>query len=327
MEGGDNNALEPVKLSYTALSTYEQCPLQYKFRYVDRLDWEPRPALSFGESLHSALEWLYSQQTPHLPELPSLLDKLDELWVSEGYSSPEEEERYREHAREILSEFYRSNSGSFRLPASVEQQFQIDMGDFLLTGKIDRLDRHPDGTYEIIDYKTNRRIPPLSRLANDLQLPIYQLASSRLWGIRPGKLTFYYLIPNQRFTTRPWSEDRLREVEDRLRRAAEDIRSGVFHPRPNPLCGWCDFSAQCPSHRSSEDGLAGLVSRYGDMMERRENIERAIRELESRLLEKWPEGETVLHSRRFSVSRSEGGSIHLSLRDQRGDEGPVSPSG
>ncbi len=317
--------METVKLSYTALSTYEQCPLQYKFRYIDRLDWEPRPALSFGESLHSALEWLYSQQTPHIPELPSLLAKLDELWVSEGYSSPEEEERYREHARQVLSEFYRSNSGSFRLPASVEQQFQIDMGDFLLTGRIDRLDRHPDGTYEIIDYKTNRKIPPLSRLANDLQLPIYQLASSRIWGIRPCKLTFYYLIPNQRFTTRPWSDERLKAVEDRLRRAADKIRSGVFYPTPNPLCYWCDFTSLCPSYKASESGLAGLVSRYGDMIERRNNIERAIRELESRLLEEWPEGTSVLRSKRFMVTRTESGSLLLNQHYECGDEDLSSP--
>ena len=76
--------MEQVKLSYTALSTYEQCPLQYRFRYIDRLDWKPRPALSFGQSLHAALESLYSQQTPHFPDLPTLLAMLDEVWVSDG---------------------------------------------------------------------------------------------------------------------------------------------------------------------------------------------------------------------------------------------------
>ena len=57
---------------------------EYRFRYIDRLDWKPRPALSFGQSLHAALESLYSQQTPHFPDLPTLLAMLDEVWVSDG---------------------------------------------------------------------------------------------------------------------------------------------------------------------------------------------------------------------------------------------------
>jgi DNA helicase-2/ATP-dependent DNA helicase PcrA len=315
--------VEQVKLSYTALSTYEQCPLQYRFRYVDRLDWKPRPALSFGQSLHAALESLYSQQTPHFPDLSALLAMLDEVWVSEGYADAEEEERYREHAREVLTEFYRTNSASFRLPASLEQPFQLDLGDILLSGKIDRLDRHPDGTYEIIDYKTNRKIPPLSRLANDLQLPIYQLAATTLWGIRPGKLTFYYLLPNQRFSTRPWDEEKLQVLHRRLRAAADGIRNGSFQPNPNPLCPWCDFIGLCPAAPSAEDGLSGLVARYGDLLRRKRDLDDAIRELESRITDAWPEGEHTVHSRRFALSRlEEDGAVSFRLvEDGPHDEG------
>jgi RecB family exonuclease len=308
--------VERTRLSYTSFSTYQQCPLQYRFRYVDRLDWQPRPALSFGESLHAALEWFYSGQTPHPPDLPSLLRQLEKVWVSEGYADAEEEERYLEHAREVLTVFHRANAPRYRLPASVEQPFQVDMGDFLLTGRIDRLDRHPDGTYEIIDYKTNRKLPPLARLSEDYQLPLYQLAATRVWGIKPGKLTLYYLLPNQRFTTRPWSEERLESMVEELRATAEAIARGLFPPRPNHLCPWCDFASLGPEAPSSEGGLAGLIDRYADLLERRVGLDRLIGELERKLVEEWPEGRKTLHSRRHRLMRlSEGGAPHFRLDD------------
>ncbi len=177
----------PIRLSYSSINTYEQCPLQYRYRYVDRLEWEPKPALSFGNSLHEALEWFYSVKTPHPPDLAELLSRLSSVWVKEGYADEAEEGRYFEHAQEVLTTFYRANVGRFRMPVAVEQRFQLELEGFVLTGKIDRMDRHDDGSYEILDYKTNRKLPPRNKLAVDLQLPIYQYAAGQVWGVVPGQ--------------------------------------------------------------------------------------------------------------------------------------------
>ena len=37
------NPDEAPRLSYTSMDTYERCPLQYRFRYVDRLFAAARP--------------------------------------------------------------------------------------------------------------------------------------------------------------------------------------------------------------------------------------------------------------------------------------------
>jgi RecB family exonuclease len=299
------NSGEELRLSYSSISTYEKCPLQYKCRYVDRLEYAPSPALSFGSSLHAALEWLYSVKTPHPPDLPSLLARLDEEWVSEGYADESEESRYREHAVEVLTNFYQRNLADFRLPASLEEYFALDLEDFVLTGKIDRIDRLPDGSYEIIDYKTNRKLPRKDRLASDLQLPIYQYAASREFGIRPSKLTFYYLLPDQRFSTRPWDEERLLRMLEELRGVARAVRSGEFGPTPNPLCPWCDFKELCPSPPASEDEkwLARLVDKYADLERRRLVLEGMMEGLSAELEEAWPEGDEVFHSRRNALRR------------------------
>ncbi len=244
-----------MKLSYSEISTYQNCPLSYRLRYVEGRPAEPGPALSFGKSIHSALEWLYSCPTPDPPVLSDLVEQLETCWLSEGYSSVEEEARYFYQARSALELYYRNNilkdPGQFRVPAALEYKFRVDLGFCELSGVIDRLDKTPDGGFEIFDYKTNRRLPPARRLAEDLQLPLYQIAAEKIWEIPVESVTFHYVLLDHRhtmFVTGERVESALAEVE----RVAGCIQSNEFQPRRNNLCPWCDFLDEC-------DLMAGKV--------------------------------------------------------------------
>jgi RecB family exonuclease len=272
-----------LRLSYSSVSLYEKCPLSYRFRYVDGLEIEPTPYLTFGRTLHQALQWLYGRDVPEPPTLEGLLAYLDECWCSEGYASPEEERSYMHHAREVLTRFYYTNVEDFRLPVAVEEGFEVDLRGYVLSGVIDRIDRGPDGAYEIIDYKSSRRLPELSRLRDDLQLPIYQLACGEVWGINPSKLTFYYLVANQRYTTRPQDENGLAHVKERLERTADSISRGLFPATPNRLCPWCSFEDICPERVAARDAGESYLLRHKALLKRREKLERAIAGLEEEM--------------------------------------------
>lgn len=237
-----------MKFSYSEISTYQNCPLQYRFRYVECRPSLPSPALSFGKSVHDALEWLYSGPTPDPPSLGEVVARLEANWDGEGYSSPAEEARYFYQARAALELYYRNHvegaPEGFRLPAAVEYKFRVDLGFCDLTGVIDRLDRLPEGGFEVIDYKTNRRLPPAKRLKEDLQLPLYHLAAEKIWEIPVSRVTFHYLLLDHRFTyqvTPRRVEETLAEVE----RVARCVESEQFEPCRNNLCPWCDYLEEC----------------------------------------------------------------------------------
>ena len=118
-----------LRLSYSAVSAYEKCPLSYRFQYIDKIEIEPTPYLSFGRSIHSALEWLYDRQAPQPPALEELLSFLESCWASEGFSDQEEEDSYLRQAREVLTVFYHANTEDFRLPLAVEHRFELKMED------------------------------------------------------------------------------------------------------------------------------------------------------------------------------------------------------
>lgn len=238
-----------LRLSYSSISTYQNCPLQYKFQYVDKLPTKKTPALSFGGSLHSALKLLYDVPVPKPPSKEKTIDFLLKNWESAGYESKDEEQQYLDHAKQILGEYYDTNIKDFQLPVALEQRFEVKLKDDLtVSGIIDRMDKLPSGGYEIIDYKTSRKLPIQSRLDSDLQLSMYHLATQETWGQEPEKLTLYFLIPNLKMTTRRTKQD-IEQVKTDIFKVAEGIAAQQFEPVQNALCPWCDFQPQCPLYK------------------------------------------------------------------------------
>jgi RecB family exonuclease len=245
-----------MRLSYSSIQTYETCPAKYRFQYEERLPTRPSPALSFGDSLHQALHRFHDRPVPVPPSFEELREILDCVWVSEGYVDESEERMYRDHAEQVLAQYHRENAGSYRIPAALEFRFSIELEGVQLTGTIDRLDRIPGGGYEVIDYKTNRRLPPASVVEQDLQLSVYNLAAREIWGIEPERLTLYFLLPGQRMSTSRTAED-VDHLRRRIATIAERIEAGKFEPRENPLCNWCDFQPVCPVFRHAYEREGG----------------------------------------------------------------------
>jgi RecB family exonuclease len=245
-----------MKLSYSAISTYELCPAKYRFQYEERLPTRASPALAFGDSLHRALHRFHDRPVPVAPPLEELHEMLEGEWRSEGYRDPSEERTYLDHARQVLADYHRENAPGFRIPAALEFRFTVEIEGVQISGVIDRMDRIPGGGYEIIDYKTSRRLPPKAQVDRDLQLSVYHLAAKEIWGIEPERLTLYFLLPGERMSTfrTPADADDLRR---RIATVAERIQAGKFEPQQNPLCDWCDFQARCPLYRHKYERLEG----------------------------------------------------------------------
>lgn len=272
-----------MRLSYSSIDTYETCPAKYRFQYEERLPTSPSPALSFGDSLHRALHRFHARPVPVAPPLAELLEMLEDAWVSDGYADAAEEQSYREHAREVLAQYHRENAGAYRIPAALEFRFEIEVEGVTLSGVIDRMDRIPGGGYEIIDYKTNRRLPPRERVDRDLQLSIYHLAAREVWGIEPERLTLYFLLPNQRMSTAR-TRAHLDELRRRIATVAERIQAGRFEPRQNPLCGWCEFQARCPLFRHAYERERGdPAPRMTEVVDEWIALKRRSREISRRL--------------------------------------------
>jgi putative RecB family exonuclease len=189
-------------LSYSSFHTYEECPLRWKFLYVDKLPETPRGYFTFGRVVHSVLEELVrplliagarrlpsgdaqrtlddfrapgAEPTAGTPmSKEDLLALYDRSWLSEGYSSPEEEARYRTLGRDLLLRYYARFVREAPRPVAVEEHLEARWDGISIHGYIDRIDRTAEGGLEIVDYKTSRELSGEDARGSD-QLSIYQV--------------------------------------------------------------------------------------------------------------------------------------------------------
>jgi RecB family exonuclease len=127
----------------------------------------------------------------------------------------------------------------------LEQDFMVKIAGSSVRGKIDRVDRLPDGTVELIDYKTGAPKDP-AKLEADAkrQLLLYQLAAERALALKPSKLTFYYLEDGTQASFLG-KEDDLAKLELYVSETVDRIKEGEFLPTPGWQCGFCDFAGIC----------------------------------------------------------------------------------
>jgi RecB family exonuclease len=153
-----------MRLSYTALKTFQQCHLRYHLRYNRGLASRPRPAAQSSRALHGALhlfpQGLKSQPAAKDVLFPLAAVSLDTLLAHfKGYydnpTRPLTENQYQE-GRVLLTRYWEAHRAQFPSPYLLEEKFTLHVGPFLLAGRFDRVDITPEG-YEILDYKLSHR--------------------------------------------------------------------------------------------------------------------------------------------------------------------------
>ena len=267
-----------LRLSFTRVDTFEQCPRRFRYQYVDGLPQAPAPQLSFGNSIHSVLEWIYDRKHPVLPTLEETLQALFDAWDTTGYADSDREDQLAayEHARAVVSAFHaRIVRDGLRLPAATEAWFELPIDDdIVVVGAIDRIDVDEDGSLHVIDYKTNRKAKTRAQVRGSLQLAIYALATEQLYGRLPSSVALAFVVPGIDVTV-PVEEIDLRSVPSRLRSVADRIRAGEDTPVPNRLCDWCDFQSICPAW-VGEGGVAPEDVVLGRAVRERDRLRRQI---------------------------------------------------
>ena len=152
---------EGLALSASDVETYRICPLRYKFARVFRIPQEPTLNQRFGILVHQVLERFHAGGRD--PTLAELLGLLDAGWRRGGFGGSDEERQLREKATHALMRYFRRFETEESEPVWFERPFSFRLGPHLVSGRVDRVDRLPDGAYELIDYKTGR--PKTARAA------------------------------------------------------------------------------------------------------------------------------------------------------------------
>lgn len=113
----------------------------------------------------------------HVPSDRELIEHFRSSWSTVGFESASQERQIRQQCERLLRRFNAYEREQEREILDVEVRFEVPLGQHQLTGQIDCVARRPDGTVEIIDYKTSKNVAVAKQ---QLQLGIYQIAYSYL---------------------------------------------------------------------------------------------------------------------------------------------------
>ncbi|MDX8152717.1 ATP-dependent DNA helicase [Patulibacter brassicae] len=232
-----------VVLSAGDLFTYRACPLRYKLGRVLRIPTPQTIPQRFGIVVHQVLERWHGQGGTELAELGALLQA---AWPRSGLVGIPEEQRLWARAQDAMARYHARTAQEDSNPIWLERGFEFRLGAHTLRGRVDRVDRHPDGAYELVDYKTGRPRTP-EELRRDVQLQLYAVAAQDAWGLEPPRQSYHYVLDDEKVPLEADGAER-----DQITAVVEEVAAGVlrqdFEPTPSyEACSMCDYRLTCPA--------------------------------------------------------------------------------
>ncbi len=254
-------------VSWSQLSTFRQCPLRYRFRYLDKIEPEfVASSLLIGSAIHSAIELVNRQQLEgnQCPDIEELLAEFWAEWKSRTeeanevrFGKTEDIDKVHQLAVRMLTAFLAS--GFVNVPGvviGIEESLRATIipGRPEFLGIVD-LAFEANDVLVIRDYKTSRsKWNQGNAESSGDQLRLYGELAKSLLPDHDIRYEFVVLTKTKSptvelFHVQPDTKraERTKLIADRT---LDAIESGVFYPSPSPMnCSTCPYRSACSTWR------------------------------------------------------------------------------
>ncbi len=252
--------IKSVVLSPSRLNDYLACPR--KFFYVkvlgidvEEADWDNA---NFGSLIHSLLERSVkiAKETGKYPIIDKVLEDFRIGMDGERFTSEAKKEKFLKQGQNLILKYYPYFS---QIPPNritdVEFSFYgVDVDGDLITGKIDRIEKNSDGTYELYDYKTGtptseKKIAPGEEKQNYFnQLCFYKYAFEKLTGNKVSKVGIIYVENHEKSVEKYLIDEDMTYIENLIKETYKNIKLLKFNPikeDKNGVCKYCVYKHLC----------------------------------------------------------------------------------
>lgn len=232
--------------SFSQYNLYRDCPMKYKFRYVDGIKSEPKPHFTLGSAVHKLCE-LSAWTLPTTPfEVVTEIRKNEQTVVDML-------------GKLYLTQLYRELSEFFKRRTIVASELNLQVPN--RTAYIDCIyqEEKDDKTITVlVDFKTGKREKTQEAVYKDGQLPFYMYMynehfQDNLISWNPPESTYVqyisiksYNAPTLLSYTVPEniSQVTAEAVNREMESAVKLIEQAEF-PKKTKWCNWCDYKELC----------------------------------------------------------------------------------
>ncbi len=244
-----------IVLSPSRLNDYLACPRKFFYLKVlgidvEEADWD---RANFGSVVHSILERAIknAKSTGCYPKIEDIILEFNTGMDACRFTSQSKKEMFLKHGQKLIFNYYPYFS---QIPVSrvvdVEYSFcGVDVDGDLITGKIDRIEKNSDGTYELYDYKTG--VPVSEKqisLSGDKenyynQLCFYKYAYEKLTGSKVSKVGIIYVEDHTKSVYKTLTDSDMDYIENLITHTYCNIRALKFNPIKEDKQGICKSCA------------------------------------------------------------------------------------
>lgn len=224
---GPKGIMKLVSWSFSRLKNYRTCPLKAKFAYIDKLKEPTNDAMARGSHIHKLAEQYVLGSIKRLPKELKLFD--DEFKaVKKAIKN-----------KEIM--VFAESQAAFDNKWKVCDWFGAAVYCRMVLDLVYYKIKEPETVY-IIDYKTgkireeNLEQLDLYALGIFLKFPLAQKVVAEFWYLDQDSQEAWVSVEY----TRDKDLKRLQKYWDK--EVKPYLNDRTFAPRPNALCGWCNFS-------------------------------------------------------------------------------------
>ncbi len=296
--------------SHSRLSCFEQCPLRFRFSYIDKIKTEIEETVEafLGKRVHEALEKIYKDlKFQKQNELKDILDFFNSEWkknwndsimiVREEY----DQENFRKMGERFLTDYYKRYhpfNHSKTIALETEKTVPLDEeGRYHIHIRIDRLALSDDNVYEIHDYKTSNSLPTQQYLDEDRQLAIYAYGIKKMYpDARKIRLIWHFLAFDKEMSS-VRTQEQLEQLKGEIIELIKEVESAKEFPaKESALCRWCEFMPACPNFKHlyklkdapvneylADDGVK-IVNKYVEVHEKLKEYENELEKLKEALV-------------------------------------------
>ncbi|HMB26329.1 MAG TPA: ATP-dependent DNA helicase [Patescibacteria group bacterium] len=257
----------PKKFSFSQMQTYETCPYKYYLANILKVPTFGSHYLSFGSTIHNCLQkfleksfkdnievqsdlFSLNKQTKTntkssgLGSLDELLSLYKDCWIDEWYENEQQKKQYFKKGEQMLKDFLTDFKKEKPDVFLLEQPFNIKVGGYSFTGRIDRVDNLSNGKKEIIDYKTGKAKDKV-RSSEKSQLLFYQIAAEEALNYDLQTLTYYYLEAGKRVSFIGTEKDK-DKLKEKFLNNVTAIKNNKFEAKPSAfICKNCEYKDIC----------------------------------------------------------------------------------
>jgi len=315
--------------SHSRVSCFENCPYQYKLRYIDRKKPDiPTTIEAFmGNMVHQALEYLYElKKFKKRVAKASVVKKYRDLWVK-NYSDDIlivkdlKAENYKKMGEKYISDYYdRMKPFEQMTILGLETMDRMTLSDGNQWHvRIDKLGCDSEGNYFVCDYKTNARMKDQEEADADRQLALYSIwVKDKFKDAKSVKLVWHMLAFNKDAVSER-TDEQLEKLQADVIEKIKEIESAVEFPRKQTaLCNYCGFKSECPSFKHEaelkkkdvkkfkEDEGVVLVDEFSEVKTELGELKKKQEEFKEKLIE---------YSKQFGVDVVYGSNKKCSVKE------------